>query len=301
MRDSISNEADSIVFDEFKTNFLNPKWKVYTTGLFFDGKFYTWDKVKNLKKYASHIYSVSINDRNCDLYFSDKDEERATQALAYIQQKISENSIGDSEADFERAESFEASDQRPESLQIYQEKNIDELMQIAEATIPSSECLYVALKGVFKEYLFCTDKTVYIVKKGFMTGHTFGGGVFKMPYINITNAEVDYHFATGYFELSSGGLQNKPLNYWDNKDNSPQKAPNAISISGGELKSDFERATHFILEMIAKAKNPQVTVQQTSRSEKSFADQIRELKALLDEGLITQEEFDSKKKQILGL
>ena len=35
--------------------------------------------------------------------------------------------------------------------------------------------------------------------------------------------------------------------------------------------------------------------------EKSDAEKIREFKALMDDGIITQEEFDEKKKQILGL
>ena len=30
------------------------------------------------------------------------------------------------------------------------------------------------------------------------------------------------------------------------------------------------------------------------------ADEIRELKDLLDDGILTQEEFDAKKKQLLG-
>ena len=34
---------------------------------------------------------------------------------------------------------------------------------------------------------------------------------------------------------------------------------------------------------------------------KSVADEIREFKALLDEGLITQEEYEAKKRQLLGL
>ncbi len=33
----------------------------------------------------------------------------------------------------------------------------------------------------------------------------------------------------------------------------------------------------------------------------SAADEIKKFKALLDEGIITQEEFDAKKKQLLGL
>lgn len=41
--------------------------------------------------------------------------------------------------------------------------------------------------------------------------------------------------------------------------------------------------------------NPPIT------NELSAADEIRKFKQLLDDGIITQEEFDSKKKQLLGL
>jgi predicted Zn-dependent peptidase len=40
----------------------------------------------------------------------------------------------------------------------------------------------------------------------------------------------------------------------------------------------------------------QVSIQQTSS-----ADELKKYKDLLDQGIITQEEFDAKKKQILGL
>ena len=52
----------------------------------------------------------------------------------------------------------------------------------------------------------------------------------------------------------------------------------------------------------------QKTLQESSSSndvqqkqEPSNKEQLKELKEMLDEGLITQEEFDKKKKQILGL
>jgi len=35
--------------------------------------------------------------------------------------------------------------------------------------------------------------------------------------------------------------------------------------------------------------------------EKIIAEELRQLKALLDDGCITQEEFDTKKKQLLGM
>jgi predicted Zn-dependent peptidase len=40
----------------------------------------------------------------------------------------------------------------------------------------------------------------------------------------------------------------------------------------------------------------QVSIQQTSS-----ADELKKYKELLDQGIITQEEFDAKKKQLLGL
>ena len=50
-------------------------------------------------------------------------------------------------------------------------------------------------------------------------------------------------------------------------------------------------------EDIERSKNPQPTVVQ----QVSAADEIKKFKELLDLGVITQEEFDAKKKQLLGL
>jgi hypothetical protein len=47
-------------------------------------------------------------------------------------------------------------------------------------------------------------------------------------------------------------------------------------------------------------KTPKSIVKQAP-SDNSFADQIRDLKSLLDDGLITPEEFDMKKRQILNV
>lgn len=44
-----------------------------------------------------------------------------------------------------------------------------------------------------------------------------------------------------------------------------------------------------------------VTIIQPTSSEASSADEIMKFKELLDSGVITQEEFDAKKKEILGV
>lgn len=175
--------------------------------------------------------------------------------------------------------------------------NISEIEQnkLFKENINVNEKIYVALKGVFKEYLICTDKQVYIIKKGFMTGHTFGNGLFKMPYSNISNVEIDFHFCTGYFELSTGGLKNRRLNYWSSEsDEKPALQPNVISLNA-ENKSLFEQASEIILTIISKNNNVQTNYKN------STADEIKKYKELLDLGIITSEEFEKKKKQLLDL
>lgn len=56
------------------------------------------------------------------------------------------------------------------------------LSQAIKEYVPADEKVVLALKGSNKEYLICTDKHVLIIKKGFMTGHTFGVGKFKIAY-----------------------------------------------------------------------------------------------------------------------
>ena len=52
----------------------------------------------------------------------------------------------------------------------------------------------------------------------------------------------------------------------------------------------------FIKNKIREGKNPKVAT-----SAPSAADELKKFKDLLDSGIITQEEFDEKKKQLLGL
>ena len=175
---------------------------------------------------------------------------------------------------------------------IFQKATFNQVLSIAEKIVPANEVAFVVLKGAFKEYLVCTDKMVYIIKQGFMTGHTFGSGNFSMPYSNITNAEVDFHLATGYFEVSSGGLQNKRYTYWGNdKDTNAAKQPNVISITSKQDAELFSRAARFILGKATAG----------SGSVSSSADEIAKYKKLLDAGAITMAEFQAKKKQLLGL
>ena len=81
----------------------------------------------------------------------------------------------------------------------------------------------------------------------------------------------------------------------------------ALFRPGGNLATDgvaFRSDANNIAEKIANYLNTTINESKsikTSPTNDSPADEIRKLKTLLDENIITQEEFDAKKKQLLGL
>lgn len=70
---------------------------------------------------------------------------------------------------------------------------------------------------------------------------------------------------------------------------------NTITINSNENEI-AEKMVAYIQEKIKEARQPKVAVAATSA-----ADELKKFKELLDMGVITQEEFDTKKKQLLGL
>lgn len=134
-----------------------------------------------------------------------------------------------------------------------------------------------------------------------MTGHLIGQGSFVMPLSSVTNTSVDFHLMSGYFSVATAGMENTRKNFWSSdKDMDPAKAPNTISLNAAN-KDDFVKAMQIInTQLIPKA--TQSTSQRTiTMTALDPATEIRKFKGLLDDGIITQEEFDAKKKALLGL
>ena len=81
-----------------------------------------------------------------------------------------------------------------------------------------------------------------------------------------------------------------------------------VSTSSGVIKFKYiannyeihETISKILLERQEKAKAPAASPAQTVVNPTS-ADELKKYKELLDSGVITQEEFDAKKKQLLGL
>lgn len=166
--------------------------------------------------------------------------------------------------------------------------------EIAKLLSPG-ETIEIQLKGAFKEALICTNLKVAIVKGGFMTGHFFGTNVFQMPYRSIAGVEVTFHFMSGYFEISGGGMQNTTKDFWNGINRTdPKRAPNCISLYKRDVEK-FRSACVFILARVgtqSSLSNPM--------SAGSPLSALEALGVLRDKGVITEDEFKVKKAQLLA-
>lgn len=97
--------------------------------------------------------------------------------------------------------------------------------------------------------------------------------------------------ADGYIQIetAAGGVTSSSSQYG---------GENSIQFSGKERNAEAEIVVDFIRKQIEEIKNAPVggIVQQASPAE-----ELKKFKDLLDMGVISQEEFDAKKQQILGL
>ena len=87
---------------------------------------------------------------------------------------------------------------------------------------------------------------------------------------------------------------------------SPGAKPTQLRLPGVEIDKLFTlrtvedtlRIKNYIQEKIRASKNPHPSITTQALSP---AEELKKFKELLDMGIITQEEFDTKKKQLLGL
>jgi hypothetical protein len=161
------------------------------------------------------------------------------------------------------------------------------------------ETVLVKLKGAFGQAFVVTDSHVYILKYGFMAGHTFGGQCVAYGFNQITGIEIRKSLATGVVEVLTAADKNtRGKTYWGQGKESATEADNMVSFQVYRQGQAFQLGVSIARETIQKALNartPPVVEQQ------SAADEIEKLALLRDKGIVTEEEFQAKKRRLLGL
>jgi hypothetical protein len=144
--------------------------------------------------------------------------------------------------------------------------------------------------------LVLTDQRAIIIKVGWRAGQTLGGKVTSFDYRNISSVEVRASIVTGTFEISSGGMQGPERSYYStSKGGGAWHAPNTIPISKGQ-QAKFQLVATFIRERARLSVQP---VTQLAPAPDKL-EQLKKLGELMQQGILTAEEFQSEKAKLLS-
>ena len=140
--------------------------------------------------------------------------------------------------------------------------------------------------------VFTSTQSTSTVVTGLLLGNSVTQGEKTIYYKDAIGVQYKpSSIADGYIqvETAAGGMTSSSSQYG---------GENAIQFSGKETNKEAEIIVAFIKKQIDDIKNTSIgcVVQQASA-----ADELKKYKDLLDSGIISQEEFDAKKKQILGI
>jgi hypothetical protein len=147
--------------------------------------------------------------------------------------------------------------------------------------------------GNFGQTIVATDHKVMVVKTGMMAGQTFGGKVTTFDYRNIAGVEERKGFAQGEFVLINPSMQATQGNRLKDKQ-AVNQSPNGVVFSSVNVKH-FDAFAAKIREQVAN-----VTAPTSAPAPQSIADQIRQLADLHSAGVLTDDEFNSKKAELLA-
>ena len=117
------------------------------------------------------------------------------------------------------------------------------------ANMHSDEKILVKLKAPWGQAFVVTDRHIYIVKWGYMTGNLFGGRVSAFGRNQIVGIEVKKNLATGVLEVLTAATRDAHLSYWSNKAGGAFKSNYAIALSSAKFDK-FQKAAVIAREVI---------------------------------------------------
>lgn len=140
----------------------------------------------------------------------------------------------------------------------------------------------VKLLKIYKDYVMIETK---VNARAILTHNVFGGNkkIFYQNMIGVQFKESST-FILGYIQFETANTSSK-----DNFN-----SENSVTFSHLKVSNEYvKQAVDFVEKKIISLKNP------TNMSNISSADELLKFKNLLDSGIISQEEFEKKKKELI--
>jgi hypothetical protein len=158
-----------------------------------------------------------------------------------------------------------------------------------------NEKVKVIIRGLWDSALIGTECRCFVYKRGIMGGVTFGSKLTSWDYLNLNGVQIETGPMSGFVSLQGPGIESKDLSYWNTGNTGPASSPFALSINK-ELFDQAREGVSVLRSLISSAQQPKVEIS----SPLSIPDQIRKLAELRDQGILTAEEFELKKKDLLA-
>ena len=180
----------------------------------------------------------------------------------------------------------------PKCLQIVNRDIVEK--KVVEKKDMNVSGLLMKFEGLSGQIELYKDKII-IKREGFIPkiGHGFTKGD-KTIYLNhITGIQLRLagFFIPGYFQFTLPGGIESTKGFMD-----ARLDENSVTFDRPEQNDSAKQLKQKIEELIQKSRQSTNQIVQVSS-----ADELRKFKQLLDEGIITKDEFDRKKKELLGL
>jgi hypothetical protein len=169
---------------------------------------------------------------------------------------------------------------------------------IAKALEPDEEVL-VARDGEHGA-IVATNRRILITKWGLTTGSAFGKQVNTWDLSNVSGIEHRKGMTTEAIVVQAPGAA--PVTNFGRMDDGPAsvwRAPNAIFVNKNKKKKNDDQDVVGTLRKLVADHQGAGTQAVTPSADP--VEQVRKLGHLRDEGLITEDEFQTKKRELLGL
>jgi hypothetical protein len=169
-----------------------------------------------------------------------------------------------------------------------------------DANLRPDESVEVIINGPSNQAVIGTDRRVFVYKKGFMAGATFGAEMTSWDYRNLVGVQIHTGMMSGAVVLQAPGQSGIKTSVWASGDGDPYKAPNAIPINRpfDQAKVGVGRLRELI--ETAHRESPNAAGAPVAGSGPSLADELKKLADLRATGVLSDDEFVALKAKLLS-
>ena len=170
--------------------------------------------------------------------------------------------------------------------------------KLLEENLAAGESIKAIIRGAYDSAAIATDRRIFVFKKGWMSGSTMAKKLISWDYRNVTGIQVETGILGGTFVIQAAGAQATDASAWGGGNNLARKASNALDLSATHFEQAREGGA-VVRELIAAFHDGGTSVSAPTAQPDVF-EQIRKLGELRDAGLVTPQEYEAKKAELLA-